>query len=100
MATAIEEGRMLVDLSKIEHFIDLTAGKMRFVEDGEGNDHLLLVHGMGVNTSLETFQWTIGPFATRGFHVYALDMFGFGKSRELKNAATFDVIVDSIREFM
>jgi pimeloyl-ACP methyl ester carboxylesterase len=94
------QSAMLVDLSKHEKYVDLTAGRMRYVEMGSGDDHLLLVHGMGVVTSLETYQWVIEPFANAGMHVYALDMFGFGKSREVKNAVTFDVIVDSIREFM
>jgi pimeloyl-ACP methyl ester carboxylesterase len=91
---------MLVDLTRYENYADLNAGRMRYVETGTGDEHLILVHGMGLSTTLETYQWVIEPLAAAGMHVYALDMFGFGKSRQLKTAPTFDVIVDSIREFM
>jgi len=82
-----------------EKFVQLTAGKVRYLEAGTG-DPLLMVHGMGFANSANTFDTVFDEFAEH-FHVYSLDMLGFGLGdRELLDAPTFDTIIDTIRELM
>jgi pimeloyl-ACP methyl ester carboxylesterase len=82
-----------------EKFQDVTNGRMRYYEFGSGEPTLLL-HGMGVNTSADTFQFMFDYLAPR-LKVYALDYLGFGKStRKMDYGPTFDVIDGGIREFM
>ncbi len=89
---------VLPDLSKYEKYQEVTQGQIRYYEAGSGKD-LLLLHGMGVYTSADTFQFMFEPLAEK-YHVIAIDYLGFGKSsRVLGNGPTFDVIVDGIREF-
>jgi pimeloyl-ACP methyl ester carboxylesterase len=90
---------MLSDLSKYEKFETVTQGKVRYYEAGEG-ENVLLLHGMGVYTSADTFQFQFEALAKK-YHVIALDFLGFGKSdRTLEHGPTFDVIVDGVREFI
>jgi pimeloyl-ACP methyl ester carboxylesterase len=85
--------------AQYEKFQDVTNGRMRYYEFGAGEPTLLL-HGMGVPTSADTFQFMFDHLAGR-LKVYALDYLGFGKStRKMEYGPTFDVIVDGIREFM
>ena len=89
----------LPDLSKYEKYEQLTQGKVRYYEAGSGKD-VLLLHGMGVYTSADTFQFQFEALAEK-YHVIAMDYLGFGNSdRVLGNGPTFDVIVDGIREFL
>jgi len=91
---------VLPDLSKYEKYEQLTQGKVRYYEAGRGKPTLLLLHGMGQQTSADTFQWIFEPLAKK-YHTVAVDYLGFGKGdRVLKNGPTFDVIVDGLREFM
>jgi 4,5:9,10-diseco-3-hydroxy-5,9,17-trioxoandrosta-1(10),2-diene-4-oate hydrolase len=90
----------LPDLSKYEKFQDLTNGRVRYYELGSGTNHTLLLHGMGYYTSADTFQYVIEELGQH-LHILAPDYLGFGKStRKLEHGPTFDVIVDSLREFM
>ena len=90
----------LPDLSKYEKYQDLTNGTVRYYELGSGTNHTLLLHGMGYYTSADTFQHVIEELG-KHLHIYAPDYLGFGKStRKLEYGPTFDVIVDSLREFM
>ncbi len=87
------------DLSSYEKFETLTQGKVRYYEAGNGAP-LLLLHGMGVYTSADTFQFMFEELAQQ-YHVIAIDFLGFGKGdRMLGNGPTFDVIVDGLREFL
>jgi len=90
---------VLPDLSKYEKFEEVTQGRMRYYETGRGRT-VLLLHGMGVYTSADTFLFMIEPLAQK-YHIIAVDYLGFGKStRALENGPTFDVIVDGIRELL
>src|SRR5947208_3089563 len=82
-----------------EKFQDVTNGRMRYYEFGSGEPTLLL-HGMGAQTSADTFQFMFDDLGQK-LKVYALDYLGFGKStRKMEYGPTFDVIVGGIREFM
>ena len=90
---------MLPDLSVYEKFQTVTQGQIRYYELGDGPP-LLLLHGMGVSNSADTFCFMLESLAEKR-HVFALDALGFGGStRALANGPTFDVIVDGLREFM
>jgi pimeloyl-ACP methyl ester carboxylesterase len=90
---------MLPDLSVYEKFQTVTQGEIRYYEMGSGKP-LLLLHGMGVSNSADTFRFMLESLASK-HHVFALDALGFGgSSRVLANGPTFDVIVDGVREFM
>ncbi len=91
---------MLPDLKKYEHFQDLTNGRIRYYEAGEGDNHTFLLHGMGTQTSADTFAFIFEKLAEK-LHVYNIDMLGFGKSsRQMAYGPTFEVVIDGIREFM
>lgn len=91
---------MLPDLSRYEKHVELTNGRVRYYEMGSGDHHVILLHGMGIVTSADTWQFVIEDFA-KHFHVYAPDAFGFGKSpRQMEYGPTMDIIVDGLREFM
>ena len=87
------------DLSKYEKYLDATQGRMRYYEAGSGRT-IILVHATGAHSSADHFLFMFEPLAAR-YHVLAPDLIGFGKStRKLENGPTFEVVVDSIREFM
>lgn len=91
---------MLSDLARYEKFQDVTNGRIHYYEAGSGDNHTVLLHGMGVATSADTFAPVFDQLAAR-FHVYDVDALGFGKStRAMDYGPTFDVIVDGLREFM
>jgi len=82
-----------------EKFLDLSLGKTRFIEAGSG-DPVILLHGMGMSNSANTFD-TIIPGLAKSFHVLALDQLGFGKgTRDVKEGPTFELVLEHLREFM
>ena len=88
-------------MTATEHVIELSSGRSRYLEAGDGNRAVLLLHGMGVVASANDFMFVIDDLAQAGLHVYALDQLGYGKGeRELIDAPTFDLTVDHVREFL
>lgn len=82
-----------------EKFVGLSLGRRRYLEAGSGTA-LLMLHGMGIANSADTFAPIIEGLSEQ-FHVYALDMLGWGKGvRTIPEGPTFDLVVDDIREFM
>lgn len=86
-------------MTKYEKFVDLSLGRRRYLEAGTGTP-LIMLHGMGITNSADTFEPIFEGLAKQ-FHVYALDMLGWGKGvRTIPEGPTFDLILDDIREFM
>lgn len=82
-----------------DRFLDLGLGRTRYIEAGAGAP-VLLLHGMGMSNSANTFD-TIIPGLARHFRVLALDQLGFGKgARDVKEGPTFELILGHVREFM
>lgn len=54
-----------------------------YIEKGHGNKHVLLLHGYCANTY--TWKEQIDVLAKNGYHVWALDLIGFGKSAKPEN---------------
>ena len=58
-----------------------------FIEKGTGDNHVLLLHGFCANT----FTWRdqLETLSSAGYHVWAIDLAGFGKS--CKNAESYSL---------
>ena len=85
--------------TKYEKYAKLTAGRTRYLEAGTGPP-LIMLHGMGAGSSANSFDFILEPLAEH-FHVYAMDMLGFGLGdRTIVDGPTFSLIIDHVREFM
>lgn len=72
---------------------------MHYVEKGEGPNHLLLIHGFRSHS----FTWNalMDPLAEAGYHVWAIDLVGYGLSDKPDHAAyNLDFFVHQIQDFM
>ncbi len=77
----------------------LTLGRIRWLEAGEGQP-VLLLHGMGMYSSANLFDFVIPALAGR-LHVIAPDWLGFGLGvRNLDEGPTFELMLEHLREFM
>ena len=86
--------------TRTEQYIDLTNARTRYIEAGTGDDHLILLHGMGIASSADSFEFVIDDLAQR-YHILSLDQLGYGKgTRTIVEGPTFDLTVDHVREFM
>jgi len=72
---------------------------VHFIEEGNGDQHVLLLHGFRAHTY--TWNSLIQPLVTAGYHVWALDLIGFGLS-DKPNYVTYDqnFFVEQIKTFM
>jgi pimeloyl-ACP methyl ester carboxylesterase len=59
------------------HDVQLGPYRIHYLESGQGRP-LVLVHGLG--GSCENWLSMIPQFTAKGFHVYALDLLGYGRS--------------------
>jgi pimeloyl-ACP methyl ester carboxylesterase len=72
---------------------------MHYVEKGEGDHHLLLLHGFRAHTF--TWKAVIDPLAQAGYHVWAIDLIGYGLSDKPDNAVySVDFFVQQVYAFM
>lgn len=72
---------------------------MHYVEKGNGPHHVLLLHGFRANTF--TWRYLIDPLAQAGFHVWAIDLLGYGFSDKPKHIDyTLDFFLDQVDAFM
>ena len=62
--------------SQYENYAKLTAWRTRYLELGSGPP-LIMLHGMGHASSANSFDYVIEPLS-KHFHVYSMDMLGFG----------------------
>ncbi len=82
-----------------EHTQDLSLGRIRWLEAGDG-EPVLLLHGMGMYSSGSLWEHVIPLMAPR-FKLYAPDWLGFGKGvREMPEGPTFELMLEHLREFM
>ena len=89
----------MVAVTTQEKFIELSAGKTRYLEAGSG-EPLIMLHGMGIGSSANGFDVVLEPLAEHR-HVYAMDMLGFGLGdRDILEGPTFSLITNHVREFM
>ena len=82
-----------------EHVQEQTLGRIRWLEAGEG-EPLFLLHGMGMYSSANLFDFVI-PMLAKRLRVLAPDWLGFGKGvRVLEEGPTFELMMEHLREFM
>lgn len=83
----------------VEQTKDLSLGRIRWLESGQGKP-LLLLHGMGMYNSAGSFTHVVPLLATR-FRVIAPDLLGFGKgTRTIEDGPTFELMLEHLREFL
>lgn len=73
--------------------------RINYVEKGVGSKHVLLIHGFGANTY--TWHAIIEPLAAAGYHVWAMDLLGFGLSDKPAGVPYgFELFLAQIEAFM
>ena len=75
------------------------APTLTYVElNPEGAQTLIFIHGLGSN--LKFWRYQLDAFATKGYHVLAIDMVGYGKSSKPASFPyTMEAMADVVREF-
>ena len=87
---------MAVDVQIEERFLDLSHGKSRILEAGNGYP-TILVHGAGFLSSADNWLGVIRPLAEK-LHVISIDALNFGKGDIFDQEFSFAYMVDHIRE--
>lgn len=80
-----------------DQFIKIDSVNTRYWSIGNKGTDLILVHGLGGYA--ESWMFNIDALA-KNFHVYVLDLIGFGKSEKPNTSYTYDDFVKFINEFM
>ncbi len=72
---------------------------MHYIEKGKGDQHILLLHGFRAHTY--TWRHLIDPLAQEGYHVWAVDLIGYGFSDKPDQVPYHvDFFVQQIKAFM
>ena len=88
--------------SQYEKYIDLTNGRTRYFEAGDSDHHVIMLHGIGILSSANSYRWILEEMAKK-YHCYAIDGLGWGLgTREIAGGEgpTFHMVIDHMREFM
>lgn len=73
--------------------------KTHYIEKGEGSHHIILIHGFRAHTY--TWKALVEPLANAGYHVWAIDLIGFGLSDKPEDVIYHpDFFVKQIHAFM
>ena len=82
------------DIIKIEEkFITIGEHKIRYLESGNSEEYLILLHGLGYSAD----QWRkIMPYLNKKYHIIAPDIIGFGHS----DKPLIDYNLEAFREFL
>lgn len=73
--------------------------QIHYVEMGSGDRHVLLVHGYAASTY--TWRKVMQSLAASGYHVWALDLLGFGRSDKPEDISySLDLFVEQVRRFI
>lgn len=72
---------------------------VHYIEKGTGSRHLILLHGFRANTF--TWRFLIDPLAQAGYHVWAVDLIGYGLSDKPASVPyDTDFFIEQIQSFM
>lgn len=71
---------------------------IHYLEKGEGSKHVILIHGFRANTY--TWKALLEPLTEAGFHVWALDLLGFGFSDKPNTNYNIELFLEQIEAFM
>jgi pimeloyl-ACP methyl ester carboxylesterase len=84
-------------LDKGQQFVELSHGKTRYFDVGEGAP-VVLLHGVGYTAGGTSWYRNVGPLST-GLRVLAVDLVGWGVGDRLEQGYSFAYLVDFVREF-
>ena len=80
-------------------YVDIPEGQMHYRFAGEGQENVILLHMSG--SSSEEYEGAGDILAQRGYHVYAIDLLGFGSSdKPAHYYYSMDEHITSILAFM
>ena len=80
-----------------EKTVKIDGNNIRYVEDGNSEKNLLLIHGLGA--SAERWEFVIPQFS-KNFRVIVPDLIGFGLSDKPMVDYTTDYLSNFIRDFL
>ena len=90
-----------MDLPEIvteRNFVTVQDVRINYLERGKGDRNVVLVHGFG--SSIYSWKDILGPLE-KHFHVYAMDVKGFGYSEKPKDADySLVTMIDFVADFM
>jgi len=80
-----------------ENFIRIDDNKIRYLESGNSDKHLVLIHGLGASAE----RWNnVIPIFEKYFHVVVPDLIGFGYSDKPLVDYTPEFFSDFLKEFL
>lgn len=80
-----------------EKFVTINRNKIRYLEDGDSDRNLILLHGLGGYAE----RWSnVMPFLSKKFRLFALDMIGYGQSDKPTADYTPEFFAKYVFEFM
>ncbi len=80
-----------------EKFLQVDGHKIRYVESGNSENTLILVHGLGASSE----RWNhVIPILSKYYHVIVPDLIGFGHSDKPTTDYTIDFFVDFLDKFI
>ncbi len=80
-----------------EKFVTVGKYKIRYLEDGQSNQNLILLHGLGGYAE----RWlALMPFLNKKYHIFAPDLIGYGQSDKPSVDYTPDFFVKFVFDFM
>ncbi len=80
-----------------EKFVTVNRNKIRYLEDGQSDRNLILMHGLGGYAE----RWSnLMPFLNKKFHIFVPDLIGYGQSDKPSVDYTPELFVKFVFEFM
>ena len=80
-----------------EKFVTVGKHKIRYLEDGQSDQNLILLHGLGGYAE----RWlALMPFLSKKYHVFAPDLIGYGQSDKPSVDYTPEFFVKFVFDFM
>lgn len=94
-----EESRLMENKTFWRWNVSSASYSIHYVEKGSGPQHVLLIHGFAAHSY--TWKFLIDELAEAGYHVWALDLLGFGYSDKPPKAQYgLDLFIAQIEAFM
>jgi pimeloyl-ACP methyl ester carboxylesterase len=80
-----------------EKFVTVNRNKIRYLEEGNSDQNLILMHGLGGYAE----RWTnVIPFLSKKFHIFAPDLIGYGQSDKPSVDYTPEFFVKFVFDFI
>jgi pimeloyl-ACP methyl ester carboxylesterase len=80
-----------------EKFVSINRNNIRYLEDGQSDRNLILLHGLGGYAE----RWSnLIPHLNEKYHIYAPDLIGYGQSDKPSVDYTVDVFIKFVFDFI